>query len=319
MDDLIFKVPSFVKNASAADTAMDAPEAVLVGSGLRIDTRAAAWNAGATLRKKALKGEYVNPLYKERVDKACDLFGIGDKDYQLNPIECDHIVVKTASHAAEFFVTDAEKLNESAHELLIKRASYPLPFCRECANRLLDCAESHGFEMDPQDRTDLLRLAGTAHFNKTAAAAEIVKRAEYAVNHLSKDYADTMYKLASLVDKVDENSSGILTNTITDAVDLFDKHFNLHHKLASEGMSRIEDVAYLTAEEALQKSASNPVAVDDTHTIPQGRLMVESTRQQMAKWASMQGYSTSAEAEDILDCVATMPESLRADFCEIFA
>lgn len=318
MEDLIFQVPDFVKTASATDFDPTAPDAVLV-DGMRIDTRAGAWKAGAELRKKAYSGEYVNPLYRKEVDNACNLFGITNDDYVANPLDCDHIIVKTASHTAEFFISDEEQLNESIQELLIKRASHPLSFCRDCANQLLDCAYGHNYAMKREDEVDLLRLAGTAHFNKEAAGIEIRKRGDYARNHNDEEYAERMYKLASLADEMPENSSTILTSTVADAVDLFDQHFGLMNKLASLDMNRIEDAIYLTAEEALQKSASARVHVDDEHSIPQGRLMVESTRQQMAKWASMQGYTTSNEAKDIIDCVSAMPASLRVDFCEIFA
>ena len=318
MDDLIFQVPEFVKTASASDLDPNAPDAVLV-DGMRIDTRAGAWKAGAELRKKAYAGEYVNPWYKSEVNKACDLFGITNNDYVANPLECDHIIVKSASHTAEFFISDSEQLNNSIQELLIKRASHPLGFCRDCANKLLDCAYGHNYAMNRNDEVDLLRLAGTAHFNKEAAGVEIRKRGDYARNHGDEEYASRMYKLASLADEMPENSSTILTSTVADAVDLFDQHFGLLNKLASLDMQRIEDAIYLTAEEALQKSASEKVAIDDEHGIPRGRLMVEATRQQMAKWASMQGYTTSTEADDIVDCVSAMPSSLRADFCEIFA
>ena len=296
MEELIFQVPGFVKAASAADLDINSPEAVRVGD-MRIDTKASAWYAGANIRKKAMAGESVNPYYKQQVDQACQLFNISDKDYQLNPVACDHVVVKTASHTAEFFITDANKLKESADVLLMKRASHPLEFCRKCANALLDSAYTHGLELDKQDESDLLRLAGTAHFNKVAAAEEIQKRINYAVNHSEKVWADKLTKLAGMVDQM---SLGLL------------------NKLASEGMERIENAAFLTAEEALQKSAADPQMVDDTHSVPKGRFMVESTRQQMAKWASMQGYQTSTDASDILDCVASMPSSLREDFCQIF-
>ena len=317
MEELIFQVPGFVKAASAADLDINSPEAVRVGD-MRIDTKASAWYAGANIRKKAMAGESVNPYYKQQVDQACQLFNISDKDYQLNPVACDHVVVKTASHTAEFFITDANKLKESADVLLMKRASHPLEFCRKCANALLDSAYTHGLELDKQDESDLLRLAGTAHFNKVAAAEEIQKRINYAVNHSEKVWADKLTKLAGMVDQMSEDSAGMLTNAVADAVDLFDQSLGLMNKLASEGMERIENAAFLTAEEALQKSASDPQMVDDTHSVPKGRFMVESTRQQMAKWASMQGYQTSTDASDILDCVASMPSSLREDFCQIF-
>ena len=318
MEELIFQIPAFVKEAAASDLDANAPNAVCAGD-LRIDTKAAAWLAGATIRKKAMAGEDINPLYKQQIDTACNLFNISDKDYTLNPVACDHLVIKTASHAAEFFITDEQQLKDSVTELLFKRASHPLDFCRECANKLLDCAYTHGFALDRQDEVDMLRLAGTAHFNKVAAAEEIGKRRKYAINHNLSEWADRLEKLAGVVDKMTEDSSGTLTNTVADAVDLFDRSNNLLNKLASEGMSRIEDAAFMTAEEALQKSASEPQEIDDEHSVPKGRFMVEASRQQMAKWASMQGYNTSTEASDILDCVASMPSSLRAEFCQIFA
>lgn len=318
MDELIFQVPTFVKSASATDMDANALGAVCV-DGMRIDTKAAAWQAGAAIRKKAMAGEPVNPYFKQQIDRACDLFNITDRDYQLNPVACDHVVVKTASHTAEFFITDAQQLKDSASELLLKRASHPLGFCRECANALLDCAYTRGFALDRQDESDLLRLAGTAHFNKVAAADEIHKRIDYAINHNEHNWVERLRKLAGMVNKMSEDSAGILTTTVADAVDLFDRSLGLMNKLASEGLTRIEDAAFMTAEEALQKSASEPQMVDDEHSIPKGRLMVEATRAQMAKWASMQGYNTSTEASDILDCVASMPSSLREDFCNIFA
>ena len=318
MNDSIFISPEFVNKASAESFDTSAKGAVVVDK-YRIDTPAGAWAASADLRKMAMAGEYVNPFTKSRVDEACNLFGIGDDQFQLPDIPCDHIIVKTASHTAEFHITDAEQLEESVHDLLQKRASYPLPFCRECANKLLDCAYEHDYSLSRQDETDLLRLGGTAHFNKEAAAKEINLRGDYARNHNDEAYAQRMYKLATMSSQLADNSSAILTTAVTDAVDLFDHHFGILNKLASLGMSRIEDAAYLTAEEALQKSANDPVMVDDENSVPKGRLLVEATRHQMSKWASDQGYHTSSDSNDIIDCVASMPASLRKEFCEIFA
>ena len=319
MSELIFKVPEFVKTASAEDLNLSAHDAVVVNGDMRLDTRAGAWEAGAKLRKKAMAGEYINPNIEKQVDAACSLWGITDNDYKVNEIPAEHIVVKTASDSAEFYISDDQQLSESIHELLIKRASFPLPFCRECANKLLDYIEKNASEVSEEDKRDLTRLAGTAHFNKTAAAEEVIKRGDYALNHNNPLYAERMYKLASMCDNLNENSSFILTSAVTDAVDLFDRKFNLLNKLASEGMERIENVAFMTALEALEKSASDRIMVDDENGVPRGRFMVEETRNRMAKWASMNGYSTTAEMNDIVDCVSAMPTSLREDFCLEFA
>lgn len=318
MSDSIFVSPEFVNKASAESFDTSAKGAVVVDK-YRIDTPAGAWAASADLRKLAMEGQNVNPYTLMRVNEACSLFGIGDDQFKLPDVPCDHIIVKSASHTAEFHITDLEQLQDSIHTLLEKRASYPLPFCRECANKLLDYAYEHSYDLPKQDETDLLRLGGTAHFNKEAAAYEIKLRGDYARNHNDEEYAQRMYKLANMSSQLEDGSSAILTCAVTDAVDLFDHHFGILNKLASLGMTRIEDAAYLTAEEALQKSANDPVMVDDENSVPKGRLLVESTRQQMSKWASDQGYHTSSEMNDILDCVASMPASLRQEFCEIFA
>ena len=318
MSELVFKIPEFVKTASAEDLDLSARDAVVVGDDMRVDTKAGAWTASAKLRKKAMAGETINPHYAKTVNAACSLWGITDSDFVMNELPGEHIIVKTASDTAEFYISDNEQLNESIHELLIKRASYPLPFCRECANKLLDYIEKNASEVSEEDRTDLTRLAGTAHFNKEAAAEEVIKRGDYALNHNNAAYAERMYKLASMCDQLNENSSFILTSAVTDAVDLFDQKFGLMNKLASEGMQRIENAAFMTAIEALQKSASDKIMVDDKNGIPRGKFLVEANRNRMAKWASLNGYSTTGEMEDIVDCVAAMPLSLREDFCEEF-
>lgn len=318
MNDSIFVCPEYVDKAPADSFDTSAKGAVVVDK-YRIDTPAGAWAASADLRKLAMEGKKVNSYTLTRVNEACSLFGIGDDQFQLPEVPCDDIIVKTASHTAEFHITDCEQLQDSVHDLLEKRDNYPLSFCRKCANALLDYAYEHNYDLSKQDETDLLRLGGTAHFNKEAAAYEIKLRGDYARNNNDEDYAARMYKLATMSSQLDANSSAILTSAVTDAVDLFDHHFNILNKLASLGMSRIEDAVYLTAEEALQKSANDPVMVDDEHSIPKGRLLTEATRNQMSKWASMQGYSTSPEMNDILDCVASMPGSLREEFCQIFA
>ena len=319
MSELVFKVPEFVKTASADDLDLSARDAVIVGGDMRLDTKAGAWHASAKLRKMAMAGEAVNPHYEKSVNAACSLWGITDNDFVMNEVPGERIIVKTASDEAEFFIGDDQQLSDSIHELLIKRASYPLPFCRECANKLLDYIEKHASEVDENDKVDLTRLAGTAHFNKQAAAEEVIKRGDYALNHNNGIYANRMYKLAAMCDQLSEDSSFILTSAVTDAVDLFDQKFGLMNKLASEGMQRIENAAFMTAVEALEKSASDKIMVDDENGVPRGRFMVEDTRNRMAKWASMNGYSTTSEMNDIVDCVASMPSSLREDFCLEFA
>lgn len=318
MSELVFKVPEFVKTASAEDLDLSALDAVIVGGDMRLDTRAGAWQASAKLRKMAMAGENVDPSYERSVNAACSLWGITDADFILNDVPGERIIVKTASDTAEFFIGDDEQLADSIHELLIKRASYPLPFCRECANKLLDYIEKNDSNVAESDKIDLTRLAGTQHFNKEAAAEEVIKRGDYALNHNNPAYAERMYKLASMCDQLDENSSFILTSAVTDAVDLFDQKFGLLNKLASEGMQRIENAAFMTALEALEKSASDTIMVDDENGVPRGRFMVADTRDRMAKWASMNGYSTTTDMNDIVDCVASMPSSLREDFCEAF-
>lgn len=319
MSDYIYNVPDFVANAKEDMLDVHARDAVVVGDRYRIDNRAAAWCSAAELQKQAAAGERVDPYAKQMVDEACQLFGIGEKDFALPELPMEHIIVKQASDVAEFFVADAQQLKDNVDVLMAKRADYPLAFCRECANKLLDCAYAHDYDLPKEDEVALLRMGGTAHFNKEAAAREIEKRGDYAKNHGSDSYASLLYKLANQCLQMAENGSCLLSNAVTDTVDSFDREFGLVHKLASAGLDFIEKAAYMTADEALSKSASEPVEIDDEHSIPRSRLMVEDTRQQMVKWASMQGYSTTDEAKDIVDCVSAMPSSLRAEFCEIFA
>lgn len=315
----IFEVPAFVQNASPESVDATSPGAVIVGKDLRIDTPAAAWLSSSRLRKEAMNGKAANSYEQRKVTEALELFGIRDSDFKLCAPSGEHIIVKTASDTAEFYVYNDQQLADCIHALLEKRASAELPFCRDCANKLLDVAYATGRHMERTDESDLLRLAGTCHFNKEASGAEVRKRADYARNMGDEDYAQRMYKLAGMVESLTPDSSMIVTSAIADAVDLFDHKFSLMYKRADYGMEPIEKVAYLTASEALSKQASDRVEIDSDNSIPRGSLMVENNRHLMAKWASDNGYSTSEEADDIVDCVASMPTSLRVEFCERFA
>ena len=315
----IFEVPDFVKTASAEALDPSVPDAVVVGKKYRIDTKAGAWVASADIRKQAMAGNETPSDQLRSVNMACSLFNITDADFVLRRLPGEHIIVKSASDSAEFHIGSDEQFEDSVQELLLKRASYPLPFCRDCANKLLDLQDSGKYTLSKEASVDLTRLAGTCHFNSSGAAREVRKRADYALNNNHKDYAERMYKLASMCEQLSEDSSFLLTSSVTDAVDVFDQKFHLLNKLASYGMERIENVAFMTAKEALEKSASDAIQIDDERSVPRSSFMIESTRHEMAKWASMNGYTTTEEPRDIIDCVAAMPDSLRADFCEIFA
>lgn len=314
----LFEVPSFVKEASADSFDLQKEGGVVV-DGYRIDNKAAVWSALADIRKDEIEG--TPSISKEASDKvleAANLFGITSDMFNMSPVKGGRFIVKEANYAVEYTILDNESFEQAVDATLSKRASYPVAFGRKCANELVDIKFSNDYTIDADKLNSLYKLAGTADFNSEGVCNALNKRASCAYKYGKIQEGRSLEKLASSCAKLPRNASAIAVTSIVNSVDEYDHSSGMITKLAYEGLDFIENTAYLTRNEAILKKASEEVYVDDVNSLARRFLMIEDNRLGMQKWASDNGYSTTDEASDIVDCVSSMPESLRVEFCNLY-
>lgn len=314
----IFQEPDIVKNANASDLDTSGEDALVI-SGLRIDNPAAAWVSKATLKTLELKGEPINKYASDQVNKACGLFNITDDMFQLNDVDGYSFIVKEAGMNAEFCILSQDSFEQAVNALLEKRANAPYTFCRDCAIELLNVKKHANYSLDFDDTVRLQKIAGGLDFNTEAAIEAIKKRAEY-IRDYKANYAEyqSLMKLASACEAVKRENNSPLSNEIIQCIDEVDRKYNFMDKFATKQFSPIEEVAYLTHEESLIKEASEEIDLDGVNKMTRKSFMVPEVCDEMAKWASDNGYATTTDPDDIIDCVSSMSESLREEFVQVF-
>lgn len=314
----IFQEHSLVKNANASDLDTSS-EGALVVSGLRIDNPAATWVSRATLKAAALRGEPINKYASDQVNRACALHGITEDMFQLKDVEGYSFIVKEAGMNAEFCILTQDSFDQAVQALFEKRASAPYSFCRECASRLADVKASAGYFLDTEDNTRLQKMAGSLDFNADAAAEAINERALY-IRDYKGDFEgyQSLSKLASVCQQIPRTNNALLANEIISCIDDVDHKYGLLGKFASCEFTPIEEVAYCTYEQSLLKEAGELVNIDGTRKMARRSFMIPEVCDEMAKWASDNGYATTADPGDIIDCVNSMSEMLRDEFVQLF-
>lgn len=314
----IFQESDLVKNANAADLDTNVADALVV-AGFRIDNPAAAWVSKANIKASELKGCPISKIAAARVDEACSLFGITDDQFQLKDTEGYKFFVKEAGLTADFCILTQESFNQAVQAVFEKRANAPLSFCQKCAEALLDVKSKAGYTLSSSDDIRLFKMASRGDFNSEAASEAIKSRAEFARVYLKDTtIADSLDKLASVCASIPRTDNKVISFTVATSVDEFDRKHNLMGKYASHRVKPIEEIIYLTHDEALAKEASELVELDDVRTMTKLPFINPDTCDAMAKWASDNGYATTSEADDIIDCVSSMSESLREEFVQTF-
>jgi hypothetical protein len=314
----IFQEPELVKNANASDLDTSGEDALVI-SGLRIDNPAAAWVSKATLKTLELKGEPINKYASEQVNKACGLFNITDDMFALKDVEGYSFIVKEAGMNAEFCILSQDSFEQAVNALFEKRASAPYTFCRDCAIELNNIKNNTGYSLDFEDNIRLQKMAGNLDFNTDATVEAIKQRAEY-IRDYKGNYPQyqSMMKLANICSDIERENSALMTTELIRCIDEVDREYDFMNKLASKRFTPIEEVAYLTREESLIKEASEEVDLDGVNKMTRRAFMIPEVCDEMAKWASDNGYATTADPDDIIDCISSMSESLREEFVQLF-
>ena len=317
--EVIYKVPAFVKEASEDKFDTTRSDAVVV-DGLRIDNKAAAWRAAATIRKMAMDGNKPSNHAANMIKTACDLYGIDDSDFVLNDVPGDHIIVKTASEGAEFVICDNDQFNTAVNSVIKERTKHPIEFVRKCASALIDVQEKNGYTTTNANKVFLCKVAGTAYVDPAACKDEIKKRVTYAYNLGMDKEAVVLRKLASLCNTMSDNSS-MLTNTIIDAIDMFDRETGLIDKLASADMHLPEQVTYLDDAESLRKQANETIDLGHGLSMRKASIMNYENMERMSKWASDIGRDlpTYSDSNDVIVFVKELTPSLKQEFVETFS
>lgn len=313
-----FQEPDLVKTASASDLDVNAEDSLVI-AGYRIDNPASAWVSKASIMADELQGKEINKLAATEVDRACYLFDITEDMFQLKEAEGDNFIVKEAGLTAEFCILSDDSFNQAVQAVFEKRANAPYDFCRECASKLLEVKEARNYNLTNEDAVRLNKMANYGNFNAAATAEAIRERADY-IYKFKDNYAEytKLNKLANACANIPREGNTMLPLEIVRCVDEIDRKYNLMHKFASHKMTPIEEVAYLTAEESLIKEASDIIDLDGINKMAKKPFMIPAICDTMAKWASDNGYATTTEPDDIIDCVSSMSESLREEFVQTF-
>lgn len=320
--EAIFKVPAFVKTASAEQLDTTSSKAVLVRPDLRIDTKPAVWLAEATLRKEAAEGQHSENYIRSQVDRALEIFGLSDSDFQIIQDPEEHFVVKTAGYEINTPIRTLSNFITIANNLLSKKASLPYEFRRVCANKLLGISKyAEDCGLPDNVLTGLLKEAGTNFTDAEAAKAEIFKRIEYArANKSDAMTVKSLEKTAELCDDIMNNTSRILSDEIAKTISMFDQQAGISDHLSKLGMSHIEDRLYLTGEENIRKEASKKLAVGEGF-ISKAAFMLGDSRARISKWASSCGLRLSDDMspEACASAISKLNRYYLKDFFENFA
>lgn len=313
LEEYNFNVPAFVREADPSKLDTGAPGAVVVG-GYRIDNPAAAWVAGAEMRKFASK---IDTAVCRMIKEACSLFNIGDDAF--TPVEYKATVsVSDGENTAEFNVFDAESLNSAAKQLISKRASLPYAFAHDCAVALQDAAREIGESFSEENQVKIRKIAGDYHVNFAAGRKMLDKVAFEAENMGMTEHAEILKKIAGLCT---EDCAEDMAPFFISAVDEFRRETANLRKSASADEKMPEDIFYLSNAEYNAKRNEKALDIDNYRKVTRGALVSGEKRQNISKWASMCGYTIAVDAspEEIVSAVSTMPSALRDEFIESFA
>lgn len=317
--ELLYNVPGFVKEAGEHALDVTAPGAVVVG-GFRLDSPASVWYASACLRKQAMENPLTqqSPYLIRMVKEACDLFGIGDDQFNFSESNYENVIVKEAGHTAEFIIGAQEDFEEAVDSLFQKRASAPYSFCKACACRLKELGDRNGYALESEKLDHLKKMAGEGAVDFAKGTKACRERAEYAKRRGMTTEAEILNKFASVCEGATDEA---IVPLVIEGLDEFDRGVGCINKYASENIKHPEDYFYMSANECIQALANTSLAIDAKHAIKRGTLMKEANIAKIASWTEDCGYNLPQfpTPEEVVAVVKTMPDSLREEFLENFA
>lgn len=307
--DYDFIVPEFVASASPDKFNPNMTGAVVV-SGLRIDNPAAAWVAGAEIRKRA--SDFDMSAIR-MIKQACSLFNIADSMFDVPPVS--GVVVSDGEHTAEFTVFDDNSLNKAASDLLSKRGRLPYPFAHDCAVALQEEARKQRLRFSEDTAVGIRKLAGDYNVDFKAGKELLDSAVSRAESAGMTQHAEILRKIAGMCT---EDCSPEFAPYFITALDEFNRAFGELKKEASADTRYPEDVFYMTTAEYTKRLASSDVPIAGKH-MTSGDIRGRSDA--IRKWASVCGYSipANANATDIGAVVNGMPAALQEEFVELFS
>ena len=310
LDQYNFNVPAFVREAAPESFDATADGAVVVG-GLRVDNPAAAWVAGAEIRKHAADFDV---SVRRMVKQACDLFNLSED--MFTPVKFTPTVsVTDGVNTADFNIYDEASLNKAASDLLLRRDRLPYAFAHDCATVLVDEAGNQGLSFDSDKVVAIRKLAGDYNVDFAAGKQLLDSAIDYAKASGMTDHAEVLTKIAGLCTA--DCSVSAVPYFIT-AIDEFYRGLKELRKAASSDFKRPENVFYRSAEEYAAQEYSRKLDICGAE-VTAGKLNEHTSS--ISKWASVCGYNIPGNAtpEQIADAVAKMPSAVREEFIELFA
>lgn len=310
LNEYNFNVPEFVSKAADSCFDVTADSAVVVG-GYRIDNPAAAWVAGAAVRKSAS----MDPSVVRMIKQACSLFGITDDQFSSQS-NADIISISDGVNTAEFNIYDSESLNKAASDLLANRRELPYAFAHDCAAALLDAARTQQLAFNSGTAAPIRKLAGDYNVDFDAGRELLMQAADKATELQMSEHAAVLSKIAGMCSS---DCSPQLAPYFIAALDEFAKAVPGLNKNASADNRLPEDVFYLSTAEYNSRRGARQLCIDKTRSIRQDK--VSNNLQSISKWAAACGYSINPDSdpESVTASVAKMPTALRDEFIELFA
>ena len=323
--DTVFVVPGFVKEASGEMLNPDHQDALSL-SGYRYDNKAAAWCAGALLRKKACAGEEIPELILEKVAAAERLFQLKDEDFAVIPPKTSLVKVASEGCALAVQLTCNDDYVNACSTLVKSRPGLPYTFRKQAADALLHTEGFNAFDLLPRDiYSKLSKTAGGCSVNVPRTIAALRKRASAAARvgagaHGNSDIAEAGAWLTKFADALEEKADQILdrpdVEQMIDGVDAVDQALPNGFKDDNDGPA--EDDIYNDENEHINEANKGTVDVAGV-TIDKSRLEDPQIRGALVELLGNLGLELPVDCpqEDLVAALSVLPPDLNDAVKEI--
>ena len=275
----LYGAPDYVKSAQVTELCGDElPQAQFADPLHRsypLHTQAATWASAAFYLEK--EGADLKSSAWHRIQESVKYFKIDADIEQLHkkiaaattvdetqlPDSAFGLVTREGDQVRrQYPLRNAMEVKTAAAYLVAYRDRFPLPICRQFAERILDkaAAFSAGLREFPQ----LEKLAGNG-ISDAATLSSAIRTRVLGVGPARHDPAcQEMEKLASEIDAHPQQTchASFLIG-LADAIDTFDRQYGLNHQY-SQGLPRPEDIAFGITKQAM--AAVTDELVDNTLT-----------------------------------------------------
>lgn len=312
----IFNIPDYVKSAGVDSLSADNPQAVVVGDDLRIDNKAAAWCAGACLKKLAMAGTPVDPdsFQGSQVGKALKVFGI--KDTEFIPIQPDTYLVKLASggYSVDFHIANEEHHKKAVGHLQKIAADVPYSFRQKYAETLLEAPEEMRAWMDEPTEGRLRKIAGTMMISPMKAVGALEDRKVFAERNGGTRTSGGLHKLAEAI-----RADGMSFKDARDLVAFMDEFDHESGYLTKNASAELPEMSvFVNEEDGLASRADGSTRIGKGY-VPNIGFYIPKVAFSMAGWLQDAGFPADMDDGEALRKTASdLPEVFAEEFVKVF-